>query len=243
MLNILRTKIIIISIFCLFGIAWTTSNLLAVMNSTHYEIWADAVSVGGGEDQASANYKLQDTVGESAIGRSTSTNYSARIGFREMELNSSATPALILTLGAGNVNFGTLTKNGPNVTPSHTLITGTNSATGLSITFSGSPLTCPSCASNSNIGSTVSTPFTASAGTNQFGLSAIFQSAISNPAASLYPYNNANQFAFDSSLPLISSSGATGLSTFILKYVANVNGTESPGDYVTTLTFTATANF
>jgi hypothetical protein len=53
------------------------------MTSTNYGINWDSVNSGGDDTGSSTNYTLRDTIGEQAVGPSTSTNYSMRAGYRQ----------------------------------------------------------------------------------------------------------------------------------------------------------------
>lgn len=53
------------------------------MTSTNYAINWDSVNSGGDDMSSSTNFILRDTIGEQAVGPSTSTNYSMRAGYRQ----------------------------------------------------------------------------------------------------------------------------------------------------------------
>lgn len=215
--------------------------VLAVMNSSNYQIWADVISVGGGEDGLSASYYLYDTIGEGMIGRSSSTNYSSRAGFREM-IRDASVNVLTLTVSANSLALGTL---GVATTGAgaHTVSLETNSATGLSVTFSGDTLTCGACSGINTISAIGATAASASAGVSQFGFNVIYNSGDSTATAQS-PYDTAGWYAFNSGDEIISASSAmTASANFDLNYIANISGAETAGNYSTTITYTATANF
>src|SRR3989338_11013380 len=115
--------IIIASIFL------STSNFLsAAMSSANYQIWQDAISVGGGEDQSSGNYTLKDTLGELAIDRSSSTNYGLKPGFREVQFFSGQ-ETLSFSISPSSLEFGKLDKFST-AAGSVALTVNTNSYTG-----------------------------------------------------------------------------------------------------------------
>ncbi len=68
---------LIIAIFGFFPV-------LAVMRSSNYNISTDSLNTGGGDNQNSANYRIQDTVGEISTGASSSANYNLKAGYRQM---------------------------------------------------------------------------------------------------------------------------------------------------------------
>lgn len=97
-------------IWCLALGAWPV--LAYVMSSDSYRIQQDSVNIGGTEDSASDSYKLKDTAGEIATGKSSSDSYNLYAGYRQMNetyisisspANVTLTPAILgVTGGAGN---------------------------------------------------------------------------------------------------------------------------------------------
>jgi len=229
-----------ITIICLLVILFVSINVVsAVMTSdSGYQIWADVISVGGIENTASDNYNLRDTLGEGIISRSSSTNYSSRVGFREMVKNSSLT----LSIDSNAIDLGSLrtTQAGSG---SHTLTVETNSSNGVSVTFSGSTLTCSSCAGTNEVTGIGGTAVAALIGTSQFGFNVIYNSGTSPVASSVGSYSTASQYAFNSGDEIASSGSQINSTVFDVTYIANISGAETVGSYSTTITYTATANF
>lgn len=54
-----------------------------VMSSTSYQIQWDSVGTGGSDTGSSTNYQMRDTLGNAAIGGSTSSTYDLRSGYRQ----------------------------------------------------------------------------------------------------------------------------------------------------------------
>ena len=173
----------IISLLSFLMLIFSQPNLLsAAMTSNNYQIWQDAISVGGGEDQSSANYGLQDTLGELAVDPSSSTNNALKPGFRSNQFFSGQ-QTLTFSVSPATLEFGKLDKSSTAM-GSVVLSVETNSYTGVSVTYGGNTLTCGACTSNpkevSAIGSGASA---ANAGSSQFGFNAIYSSG-SSPVAS-----------------------------------------------------------
>lgn len=225
------------------SVFWGAPNfLLAAMNSANYQIWQDAISVGGGEDQASGNYILKDTLGELAIDRSSSTNYGLKPGFREVQFFSGL-EVLSFSINPSSLEFGKLDK-ASTAAGSVTLNINTNSYSGVSVTYGGATLACGLCASGITTISAIGSGATASnVGTSQFGFNVIYSAGANPVASSLSPYNNSGAYAFNSGDQIISSSGPINETTFNVNFIANIEGNEKGGNYSTTLTYTATANF
>lgn len=217
------------------------NNSGAVMTSDNYQIWADAISVGGGEDQTSNNYTLRDTLGEVSIGLSSSTNDNIRAGFREMEYYL-GDEVLTLSLDSSSLSFGDLDAE-QTKTVDHSLTVDTNAHNGVSVTYSGDTLTCSACIGVNTVSAMGSSPTESQVGTSQFGFNVIYSTGTSPIASSISPYNTTDFYAFDSSNEIINSNRPINATTFTIKYIANIDGNEKPGSYATTITYTATANF
>lgn len=56
-----------------------------VMSSDSYRIQQDSLNVGGVDFSSSGSYKLSDTVGEMATGKSSSDSYNLYAGYRQMD--------------------------------------------------------------------------------------------------------------------------------------------------------------
>jgi hypothetical protein len=61
--------------------------------------------------------------------------------------------------------------------------------------------------------------------------------------AAASPYDTADQFAFNSGDVVASAGTLVNQTTFTVSYIANVSSATAQGNYSTTLTFAATANF
>ena len=226
-------KLVIFSL-CLAAVMGSAKIILADMISPGgYQIWADVISEGGIENSASANYTLGDTIAEALIGPSSTTNSGLYAGFRQMEKNQ----LLSLSISTGSLNLGQLSDTAAK-TATHTLSLLTNSATGVRVTFSGNTLS----GTAGTIPAIGATAAASAPGTGQFGLNVIYASGDA-AAASQAPYNNAAQYAFDSSLPLITSSGPVSGTDFLATYLANISSGQAAGSYSTAITYTAVANF
>jgi len=56
---------------------------LAMMSSSNYYIEEDSVNMGGRDDQYSKNYRLRETIAETATGIFTSANYTLGAGYQQ----------------------------------------------------------------------------------------------------------------------------------------------------------------
>ncbi len=213
--------------------------------SSNYKIWADVFSVGGTESGPSANYDLQDSIGEALILSSTSTssNYGVKAGFRELYPDQ----YISLSLGSGTASFGTLSAAAV-ASASHTMTIDTNAPLGYSIVVSGATLTSGGDTIDAIGGvAAASTP-----GTEQFGLNLVANTAPSVGAAvsgtapigaAVSPYATPNAFAYTSGSTVASATGVTNSAIFTVSYIVNIASATPAGTYTTTLTYAATANF
>ncbi len=121
----------------------------------------------------------------------------------------------------------------------------TNAQSGYSVTLSGSTLT-----SGNNTITALAVPTTPQKGTPQFGMNL---RANSNPSIGADPsglglgivgasYGVPNKFTFRNG-DIIASAGAPDYEKYTVTYIANVNSTQAPGFYATTISFICLANF
>lgn len=73
-----------------------------VMSSTNYTIFADSIDSGGGLSTGGV-YSLQDTIGESPVGFTTSSMYEVIGGYQAMDLSS-----LSISIDTDIINLGVL---------------------------------------------------------------------------------------------------------------------------------------
>ena len=113
------------------------------MSSSNYKIQSDSLNFGGTRS-ASGSYTMEDTMGETATGFASSTNYGVSAGFQQMD-NSylSVTPASSVALAP---SIGGLT--GGTSTGSTSFIVTTNDPAGYTATIAAS--SSPALMSGSN---------------------------------------------------------------------------------------------
>lgn len=90
--------VVILSGFLLFP-----STSLGLMSSTNYTIFADTVD-SGGILSASGTFSLQDSVGESPVGSTSSSIYEVIGGFQAMDFS-----ALVISISTSTIDLGSLT--------------------------------------------------------------------------------------------------------------------------------------
>ena len=232
-------------IFTLGLLLLPVATIWARMSSSNYVIYADVFSAGGSEDSSSANYGIQDTIGEAIIlsATSTSADYGIKAGFREMYPDQ----YLTFSIADAEIELGSLTTAAAG-SDSNTMVVDTNAVNGFTITVSGTTLT-----SGSNTIDAIGAAAAASnPGTKQFGINLV---ANTSPSIGADPsgtapigsaagnYDTADQFAFNSGNTVASASNDINETTFTVSYIANISNDTVAGTYTATLTYSATANF
>lgn len=149
-------------------------------------------------------------------------------------------------LGVGGAKFASSTNplGDSSETIAHTLGVTTNAASGYTVTLRGQTLTSQQNASNT-ISAMGATAASSTIGTEQFGIRA---SSTGGTGATIDPtFIFATSYGFSAtattSETFATGSSATTLTTYHLRYVANVSGVTEAGTYVASLVYVATANF
>ncbi len=148
------------------------------------------------------------------------------------------------TLSSGVTTYATNGGNGTTTEPAsaHTITAGTNATSGYSIALSGSTLTY---GANTIAAIPGASAAALAPGTAQFG---IRTTAAGGTGTVTAPFNGTvGNYGFGTS-PLASQSfasapGATATTTYSVNYAANIATLTPAGNYATTLTYDATANF
>jgi hypothetical protein len=149
-----------------------------------------------------------------------------------------------LSSGAAKFASSTNSSGDSTETIAHTLGVSTNASTGYTVTIRGQTLTSQQNASNtiSFIGSSAAS---STAGTEQFGIRATVSGGTGATIDSTY--SAATSYGYDAtattSAVLATGSSATDVSTYSLRYVANIAGTTEAGTYVASVVYVATANY
>jgi hypothetical protein len=212
------------------------------MSSDNYKINADSINIGGGQS-SSANYKMEDTIGEAGIGDSESDSYKTKAGYQAM---LDYPPYLSFSLDGNLVAFGVLDYQMPSFEETKFTV-ATNAENGYAVTIAGNTLT------HSNGSDTINAMGAAaqsSIGSEQFGINLKDNS---NPDVGAEPvggsgqaasgYDTANNFKFVSGDIIASSSSFTYPTTFTISYLGNVGIDTLGGWYTTVLTLVATGRY
>lgn len=149
------------------------------------------------------------------------------------------------TVAGSSVNLGdgstTAASSGTSV-----MAASTNAATGYTITITGTTLT-----SGANTIAALAAQTGSNPGSSQFGINL---KANTTPGVgtnvsgggtgtATANYNTVDQFRFVSGDSVASVAVPTNANTFTISYIANIAGVTPPGNYITNMTYVATANF
>lgn len=126
------------------------------------------------------------------------------------------------------------------------MVAVTNASSGLSITLSGTTLT-----SGTNVITGLAAQTPSVAGSSQFGINlranglpSVGADPVGPGIASVNPsYNAPNLYRFQPGDVVASSTGPNDYRKFTVSYIANINDSQPPGVYATTITFICLANF
>jgi hypothetical protein len=211
-----------------------------MMSSTHYQINADSINVGGLK-QTSASYKSEDTIGESATGVSGSAHYKVSAGYQAMW---DYPPGLSFAIGSNSAPLGTLSTSAVSST-STTFSVSTNASHGYFVGVAGSTLT-----SGGHTIAAMASPDTSHPGNEQFGINLVGNSSPSvgaNPSGGVGSaasgYGTTNNFKYVSADTIANASIYSKTTNFTISYIGNIATGTAAGSYATNLTLVATAKF
>ena len=196
------------------------------MSSDNYINWMDSFNVGGEETSSSANYQLQDTIGETGTGTITSASYDSEGGFRQVEAN----PTLTFSVSSNSVDLGVLDVGAVN-SVSHTITTTTNSASGYTTTIlENNDLRTADAASD--ICDVADGAVTS--GSEEYGIRTSGDEGAMNAADT----------AITSTAQTVASyAGAINASIVTVTYKASISADSAVGNYSHQVTFITTGNF
>ena len=150
------------------------------------------------------------------------------------------------TLGSGAAKFASSTATTGDTVENvaHSLGVSTNAPSGYTISIRGQTLTSQQNASNT-ISAIGISPLPSSIGTEQFGIRA---TVTGGTGATVDPtYASTTAYGYNAtattSAAFATGTGATNISTYSLRYIANIAGLTEAGTYVANMVFVTTANF
>ena len=260
---------IIVSILVALGLSGVASATLGDPTSTssNYQVVEGEIGGNGQFGSASTNYNINPNIddggsslGDSAVGNSSSTNYQTNSGFNTtaqptLTLNVSGTPADLGVLSISSANTATATFNVKNYTSygyAVTIIGSPPSNSGHALTAMGTQSAnstgcSPSCASSN--------------GTEQFGINLRLNASpsvvgvepspfpsssfsLSNPTVVIpLPYRTVDAYRYFSGDTIASAPSSSGETDYTISFMANMSTTTPGGKYSGSITLVATGTF
>lgn len=236
------------------GTSWACTNSQTC--SSHYQLNEAFFGNGGSLDSTcSGNYCAKQSLGETGVGNTSSTNYQAQAGF-----DTDRTPSLTLVVNDSQcpsyntgVNLGYLT------TASAT--TGTVNfsvksylAGGYTVTTVGTPP--QSNGASPHTFAALTSGGTSSPGTEQFGINLVSNtspSVGSNPSQlpdstfgygqAATGYGTANTFKYNNGDTIARSTKSSGTTCYVMSYLFNISSVTADGVYTFNQSVIATSTF
>lgn len=220
-----------------------THSLYAVTQSTNYKFDETAIGSGGLNQSSSTNFTGRDSVGDIGVGTSTSGNYQVAAGS-----TTTNDPALSVAIGGSAINFGSFSAASP-TTATATFTVLNYTSYGYIAQIVGNPPTngATTLAAMSTTGSSVP-------GTSQFGINLVANtlpvSVGANPDTGAFGYGSAapnyatpNMYRYASGETIALSTKSSGLTTYTISYLINVNSLIQGGIYTSNETIIVTGTY
>lgn len=213
------------------------------IQSTNYQFDESAITSGSSIQSSSANFQASDATGDLVIGNTASGNYQIETGSQTTHY-----PALSCSVNGGDINFGSFTASAATVT-SATFSISNYTSFGYVVQIIGEPPsneshTLPSLATNSDsqsgieqfginlVANTVPNSIGANPNNGQFG----FGTAAPN-------YNTSNKYRYVSGETIAMGPKSSGITSYTISYLVNVNSLTPGGKYTTNQTLVVTGTY
>jgi hypothetical protein len=237
-------KLIILSLLMMLAIPAVV--LAAQSASTHYQVNEVFFGAGGSLNNCSTNYCSKQSIGETAVGDTASTNYQAHAGF-----NTDRQPYIQFQVNNTDINLGTLTANSTK-TANTTFTVETYLAHGYTVVNASPP---PS--NGSYYMDNLTTPTASQAGVEQFGINLVANtlpiSFGDNPTfqpGSGYSfgevdsaYSNPNLYKYGEGDVIALSTKSSSQTTFTISYIFNISNVTPGGTYTFHHVLVATSTY
>jgi len=239
----IKRSLLVLSLILGFPITAYASSL---SNSSNYQVNEVFFGAGGALNDCSSSYCAKESLGETAVGNTKSTNYQAQAGF-----NSNRNPYIQFVVNNSNTDVGGLS-TGYTSTATSTFSVKSYLSDGYQVvTVSNPPV------NNSYYIHNLTSPTTASAGTEQFGMNLVANtspitfganpvqvpsSTFSSGAASS-GYNTPNYYKYTPGSVIAYSNISSGETDFTISYIYNISNITPGGLYTFKDVLVATSTF
>ncbi len=238
----------------------------SLSRSSGYMVVEGEIGGSGQFDSSSGSYSFLpgtddggSSLGEFAVGGSSSANYSSGSGF-----NTTAQPGLSMVVNTSSINLGALSSAAASYGTA-TFDVSNYTSYGYVVTIIG---TSPAYGSHSL--DTLTTDTASSAGTEQFGINTVLNTSASqgaNPVqipdntfsygvagdgitgvfGTTRPYTQSDKYRFISGETIASAPKSSGVTRYTATFMANISATNTPispgGSYLGNVTFVATGTY
>jgi hypothetical protein len=216
----------------IYGLSGTAT--AQVLNSPNYSLPESYIGPGGAIDSSSPSYHSDGTVGDTATGSASSTNYGTTLGF-----NTTNEPRLAVVMGANSINFGSFS----------TATTSRATATFKVLNYTAHGYEVFAIGSTPGNGTTtlngMGSTGPSQTGTEQFGMNlrgntspATFGSdPVQIPSSSFSVgaaatgYNTANNYRYVAGEKIAEALRSSGETQYTISYIVNVSTNTPGGDY------------
>lgn len=201
------------------------------LKSNNFEIDESFVGGSGLVQSGSANYKIDSSLSDTAVGNTNSTNYQIAPGY-----TTTGDPALSFAVTSGNANFGSFSLTAA-TTSTSTFQVSNYTSYGYVVQIIGNP---PSSGGHTLAGMSTTGP--SQAGVEQFGINLVANTSPvslgANPdhgqfgfGSAATGYDTANNYRYVSGETIATAPKSSGLTTYTISYIINVNTHTPAGIY------------
>jgi hypothetical protein len=225
-----RLAALFVIVACSTGFAVTIA-YANELQSTNYRFDESVLGGGGLIRSNSANYQASGSIGDTAIGNSASTNFQVQAGSK-----TTNDPTLSFSINTPNVSLGNFSA-GTATTSTSTFGVIDYTSYGYAVQILGDPPTNGNHTINA-----MSTTDVSQTGIEQFGINLVANtdpvSVGANPDHGLFGvgspspnYGTSNQYRYVNGETIATAPKSSGLTTYTISYVVNVNSLTPGGEY------------
>lgn len=201
------------------------------LQSANYHFDETTVGSGGLVQSSSTNFQSSSSISDTAVGESASTNFQTQSG--SVTTND---PALSFTVNGGSTNFTTFSPSTA-ATANSTFSVSNYTSFGYIVQMIG---TAPT--NGSHTITAMGTTGGSTTGTEQFGVNVVANTSPTsfgaNPVNNIFGtgvadpnYSTPNSFRYVSGETIASAPKSSGVTTYTISYIANVNSLTPGGVY------------
>lgn len=224
----------------LLGVSYVCADTLA---SPHYKMIETSLGNGGLLQSSSAHYQSTQSIGDTAVGTTKSTNYQTQAGSK-----TTADPSLTFTINSGATSFGSFSPTAA-ATATSSFSVSNYTSYGYIVQIVGDTPHNGTHVIPGMTTSDVSQP-----GQEQFGINLVANTAPksfgANPDQGQFGegyaepnYANPNHYMYNSGDTIAAADKTSGITTYTISYIVNVGSLTPGGQYSSHQQLVCTATF